>query len=88
MTLYPQAQMRAQAEIDAVIGKGGRLPDFSDEASLPYVGAVVKEVLRYVEIVLTIIGRLVVLKSRCLFEGGDLLARWVRSRRRFSQNVP
>ncbi|EIM84295.1 CyP450 monooxygenase [Stereum hirsutum FP-91666 SS1] len=47
MTLYPQAQRRAQAEIDAVIGEGGRLPDFSDEASLPYVGAVVKEVLRW-----------------------------------------
>lgn len=48
MTLYPEAQKRAQEEIDAVLGQERRLPDFSDEASLPYVGALVKEVLRCV----------------------------------------
>lgn len=45
MSLYPHIQQRAQAEIDRVIGKG-RLPSRDDEASLPYVSAVVKEVLR------------------------------------------
>jgi len=46
MILYPEVQRTAQAEIDQVVGKS-RLPDFSDEASLPYVQAVLKEVLRW-----------------------------------------
>ncbi|KAI0295339.1 CyP450 monooxygenase [Multifurca ochricompacta] len=46
MTLYPQVQRKAQAEIDSVTG-GSRLPDFSDMASFPYVDAVIKEVLRW-----------------------------------------
>ncbi|KAI0264161.1 CyP450 monooxygenase [Gloeopeniophorella convolvens] len=46
MALNPEAQRKAQAEIDAVVGST-RLPDFSDEPALPYVGAVLKEVLRW-----------------------------------------
>lgn len=46
MTTHPEIQRQAQGEIDAIIGQD-RLPDWSDEASLPYVGALVKEVLRY-----------------------------------------
>ncbi len=46
MTLYPNAQKKAQAELDAVVGTG-RLPEFSDRTSLPYVGALVKELLRW-----------------------------------------
>jgi Cytochrome P450 len=46
MTLYPEAQRQAQDEIDKVVGNT-RLPDFSDEAALPYVQAVLKEVLRW-----------------------------------------
>ncbi|KAJ7146876.1 cytochrome P450 [Mycena epipterygia] len=42
----PDAQKKAQMEIDAVIGHG-RLPNFNDEQSLPYVSALVKEVLRW-----------------------------------------
>ncbi|KAJ7607961.1 cytochrome P450 [Roridomyces roridus] len=42
----PEAQKRAQMEIDAVVGQE-RLPDFSDEPSLMYVSALVKEVLRW-----------------------------------------
>ncbi|KAJ7211168.1 cytochrome P450 [Mycena pura] len=42
----PEAQMKAQDEIDSVIGPGN-LPDFADEPSLPYVSAIVKEVLRW-----------------------------------------
>ncbi|KAI0070807.1 cytochrome P450 [Panus rudis PR-1116 ss-1] len=46
MTLYPDVQKKAQEEIDNVIGTG-RLPEFSDIASLPYVGAIVDETLRW-----------------------------------------
>lgn len=47
MILNPDIQTKAQAEIDQVLGNG-RLPDFSDLDSLPYVTAIMKEVLRYV----------------------------------------
>jgi cytochrome P450 len=46
MAMYPEIQKKAQAEIDAVVGKD-RLPNFSDRASLPYVGAIMKEILRW-----------------------------------------
>ena len=46
MTLYPEVQRKAQAEIDQIVGNS-RLPDFSDEVTLPYVQAVLKEVLRW-----------------------------------------
>ncbi|EIW76051.1 cytochrome P450 [Coniophora puteana RWD-64-598 SS2] len=46
MVLHPDVQRKAQAEIDTVIG-AGRLPDFEDRASLPYISAIVKEVLRW-----------------------------------------
>ncbi|TFK49674.1 cytochrome P450 [Heliocybe sulcata] len=46
MTLYPNVQRKAQAEIDAVVGQG-RLPSFSDRDQLPYVEALVSEVLRW-----------------------------------------
>ena len=47
MTLYPEAQRKAQAEIDRVVGRS-RLPDFEDRESLPYLDCVISEVLRYV----------------------------------------
>jgi len=37
---------RAQAEIDAVVGTD-RLPEFDDRPSLPYVDAIIREVLRW-----------------------------------------
>jgi len=46
MTLYPEVQRKAQAEIDGVIGND-RLPEFSDEDALPYLQSVLKEVLRW-----------------------------------------
>ncbi|KAH9983872.1 cytochrome P450, partial [Russula vinacea] len=46
MTLYPKVQRKAQAEIDSVVGNS-RLPDYSDQDALPYVQAVLKEVLRW-----------------------------------------
>ena len=46
MVLNPEAQKLAQAELDSVVGTD-RLPDFTDEAVLPYVTALMKEVLRW-----------------------------------------
>jgi cytochrome P450 len=46
MMTHPEVQQKAQQEIDEVIGND-RLPEFSDEASLPYIGALVTEVLRW-----------------------------------------
>ena len=46
MALYPEVQKKAQQELDAVVG-GERLPDFSDRQSLPYINALVKELLRW-----------------------------------------
>jgi len=48
MVLYPEVQEKAREELDRVIGRG-RLPDFTDRNSLPYISAVTKEVLRYLE---------------------------------------
>ncbi|KAK7455838.1 hypothetical protein VKT23_010873 [Stygiomarasmius scandens] len=45
MVLYPDVQKRTQEELDRVIGFG-RLPSHSDEADLPYMTAVMYEVLR------------------------------------------
>ncbi|CAL1702358.1 unnamed protein product [Somion occarium] len=46
MTLNPEAQIKAQKEIDVVVGND-RLPTIADRDSLPYVDALLKEVLRY-----------------------------------------
>ncbi|KZT20540.1 cytochrome P450 [Neolentinus lepideus HHB14362 ss-1] len=46
MAMHPEVQQRAHEEIDAVVGQT-RLPDFTDRGSLPYVNAIVKEVLRW-----------------------------------------
>ncbi len=45
MVQFPEAQAKAQAEIDMVLGRG-HLPTFDDMESLPYVTALVREVLR------------------------------------------
>lgn len=46
MVLHPEVQKKAQAEIDAHIGPT-RLPTWDDKEKLPYVSAVLKEVLRW-----------------------------------------
>ncbi|THH17578.1 hypothetical protein EW146_g3259 [Bondarzewia mesenterica] len=46
MTLYPEIQKKAQVEIDSVIGSE-RLPTLADRPYLPYVDAVISEVLRW-----------------------------------------
>ncbi|KAG9218407.1 hypothetical protein CCMSSC00406_0007992 [Pleurotus cornucopiae] len=50
MLLYPETQARAQAELDEVLGRS-RLPDFgNDEYELPYIKAIVLEVLRWMPV--------------------------------------
>ncbi|KAF8917181.1 cytochrome P450 monooxygenase [Mucidula mucida] len=46
LVLNPKVQKKAQAELDAVVGRT-RLPDFGDQPSLPYVQAIVLEALRW-----------------------------------------
>jgi len=46
MVLHPQVFKKAQAEMDAVVGKD-RLPNFEDRSSLPYLECVVKEACRW-----------------------------------------
>ncbi|KAG2070224.1 cytochrome P450 [Suillus decipiens] len=46
ITLLPDVQKQAQAEINTVVGPD-RLPSFADRDSLPYIEALVKEVFRW-----------------------------------------
>ncbi|KAH9015708.1 cytochrome P450 [Lactarius hengduanensis] len=46
MVAFPEAQRRAQAELDTVVGRD-RLPTFSDSPHLPYIYALIKETLRW-----------------------------------------
>ncbi|KAJ7804522.1 cytochrome P450 [Mycena olivaceomarginata] len=46
MLLHPEIQERAQSEIDSVVGCD-RLPTFDDKPALPYITALVKEMLRW-----------------------------------------
>ncbi|TFY79497.1 hypothetical protein EWM64_g4512 [Hericium alpestre] len=46
MLHHPDTMRRAQAELDAVIGQD-RMPDWADDDSLPYVRAVINEVMRW-----------------------------------------
>lgn len=45
MALYPEVQNRARADIDRVVSN--RLPTFEDYDSLPYIKAIIKEILRW-----------------------------------------
>ncbi|OBZ74478.1 O-methylsterigmatocystin oxidoreductase [Grifola frondosa] len=46
MVLHPKIYQKAREEIDRVVGHG-RLPDFDDRESLPYLECVIKEVFRW-----------------------------------------
>ncbi|KAH9889914.1 cytochrome P450 [Cubamyces lactineus] len=50
MSLHPEVQEKARAELDAVVGSR-RLPDFGDRDVLVYVNAIVKESLRWHNVV-------------------------------------
>ena len=45
MALYPEVQRRAQEDIDRLASS--RLPTLDDFNSLPYIRAIIKEVLRW-----------------------------------------
>lgn len=46
MAKYPAVQAKAQAEVDRVVGQD-RLPDSTDRGSLPYVNAIISELMRW-----------------------------------------
>ena len=46
MVLYPAVMERAQMQLDSIIGRD-RAPSFDDAPSLPYIQAIVKELLRW-----------------------------------------
>lgn len=68
LVLFPQVQRRAQAELDAVIGRD-RLPSFDDRPSLPYIEALCKELLRWNMVTptgarLSVVARIIMTKPR------------------------
>ena len=46
MVVHPALQVKAQVEIDAVVGKD-RLPTMDDRPLLPFIDAIYREILRY-----------------------------------------
>nr|BAL05122.1 cytochrome P450 [Phanerodontia chrysosporium] len=46
MLLFPEVQVKAQEELDRVVGRD-RLPELADKDSLPYISALYKELLRW-----------------------------------------
>ncbi|KAH7889030.1 cytochrome P450 [Phlebopus sp. FC_14] len=50
MTIHPEVQKKARAELDAVVGTE-RLPTFEDRPSLPYINALCTEVFRWHNVV-------------------------------------
>lgn len=46
LTKFPEVQVRAREELDAVCG-ADRTPQFSDFDSLPYINCIIKEALRW-----------------------------------------
>lgn len=49
MVMFPDVQQKAQAEIDCVTG-GSRMPNFTDRASMVYLEATYREVLRWCQV--------------------------------------
>jgi len=50
MALHQDIQKQAQEEIEMVVGSN-RLPTFEDRDSMPFVNAIVKEVLRWQSVI-------------------------------------
>lgn len=48
MVLYPEVQVQARVELDKICPD--RLPTLDDAASLPYIEAIVREVLRWMPV--------------------------------------
>ena len=78
MASFPEIQKKAQEELDRVLC--GRLPTHADIKSLPYLSAIIKEVLRYVPESLGIHHCFffsIILSGCVVFSDGDLLFPWV-----------
>jgi cytochrome P450 len=45
MLMHPDVQQKVHEELDLIVGFG-QLPNFSDKERLPYLSAVLKELLR------------------------------------------
>ena len=52
MSLYPEIQRKAQAEVDRIVGPN-RLPDFSDFEESVYIRAIILEAVRWMVILPT-----------------------------------
>jgi cytochrome P450 len=46
LALHPEVVRKGQEELDRVIGIG-RTPNWDDEANLPYIRSIIKEIMRY-----------------------------------------
>ena len=46
MELYPDVMHKAQNELDSVVGRE-RIPTFEDQEHLPYIQALIREVVRW-----------------------------------------
>jgi len=46
MVLHPEAQKKAQKELDSVL-KEGHLPTLADKPNLPYIECLIKELFRW-----------------------------------------
>ncbi len=62
MAKYPDIQRKAQDELARVVGRD-RLPNFSDRPALPYIEALIKEILRWQPV--TPLGKLFKRGAKC-----------------------
>lgn len=46
MVLFPDVQVKARAQLDAVVGRS-RLPTIADRPLLPYIDAIFNEIMRW-----------------------------------------
>lgn len=67
MVLYPEVQKLAQDELGSVVPQD-RLPDFSDRESLPYIQALILELLRWMPVAPLGGSRSTVMNGNDLFE--------------------
>ena len=70
MMLHPEIQRKAQAELDRVVGRD-RLPSLADRQNLPYITAIYREGMRYIETCFTL------LHANCGLSDGVQLVPWV-----------
>lgn len=75
MTSFPEIQKKAQEELDRVLC--GRLPTHADMASLPYLSAIIKEVIRYVPLGIPTLFNITERFTSFFFSAGDRSFPWV-----------